>query len=77
MALAGIEAIGDDRRDLAFCKLGVALLRALGVKAEIDPNVFLPIEIPKRVMTDEDMLATLLGISGRHNQRWQPSQSEP
>lgn len=77
MALAGVEAIGDDRDNLAMCKLGMALLRALGVKAEIDPNVFLPIEIPKRVMTAEDMLATLLNFSGRHNQRWQPSQSEP
>ena len=62
MALARIDPIGDDRRDVGLLKFGRALMWAMGVKAEIDPNLFLPIEVPKREMTSEEMFAALLSI---------------
>lgn len=69
IALARIEPIGSDRRDLGVMKLGMAILRALGVKQQIDPNVFLPIEVPKPEMTAEEQFNALLNYSKSHNQR--------
>ena len=67
MALARIDPIGDDRRDVGLLKFGRALMWAMGVKADIDPNLFLPIEAPKREMTPDEALQTMLSFSRHHN----------
>lgn len=54
-------------------KLGVALMRALGVKDDIDPNHLLPIQQPKQEQNTQEAYQALLAIT----KQWQPSPSEP
>ena len=61
--LAGIETVGEDRRDLGIVKLAIASLRAAGVKGEIDIGNLLPNPPEKHEQTGEDMYAALKAIS--------------
>lgn len=67
LALAQIEAIGSDRRDLGLMKCTIRLLRHWGLTGEIDPNDLLPMKVERPEMTDQEMYASLLAHSNRHN----------
>lgn len=77
VALSQVQPIGPGREDMGRAKCAIAIMRALGVKDDIDLNFLLPIEIPKKENTVEEVYRSLLSFSNVHNRKWQASQSEP